>query len=78
MGRISLPVRLVLIVAGALFLLQMVALAVQVSRDDGLTLGGIRPSFAREVAGLVRLFDRLPPRRQALALEFLNNGRFSA
>ena len=77
MGRISLPVRLVLIVAGALFLLQMVALAVQLSRDDGLTLGGIRPSFAREVAGLVRLFDRLPPRRQALALEFLNSGRFS-
>jgi two-component system osmolarity sensor histidine kinase EnvZ len=76
MGRISLSMRLVLIVVGAMFMLQILAVAVQVSRDDGFTLGGIRPSFAREVAGLVRLFDRLPIRRQQIALEFLNAGRF--
>ena len=60
MRRISLSLRLVLIVAGAMLLLQVIAIGVQVSRDDGFTLGGIRPSFARQVAGLARLFDRLP------------------
>lgn len=76
MRGLSLSMRLVLIVAGAVFLLQIVAFAVQVTRDDGFTLGGVRPSFARQVAGLARLFDRLPPVRQRLALEFLNNVRF--
>jgi signal transduction histidine kinase len=76
MRRISLSLRLVLIVVGAMFLLQIVAIAVQVSRDDGFTLGGVRPAFAREVVSLTRLFDRLPPRRAALALELLNEGRF--
>jgi signal transduction histidine kinase len=77
MGRISLSLRLVLIVVGAMFLLQIVAIAVQVGRDDGFTLGGVRPAFAREVVGLARLFDRLQPRREALALELLNEGRFN-
>jgi len=77
MGRISLSLRLVLIVVGAMFLLQIVAIAVQVSRDDGFTLGGVRPAFAREVVSLARLFDRLAPRREALALELLNQGRFN-
>jgi signal transduction histidine kinase len=77
MGRISLPLRLVLIVVGAMFLLQIVAIAVQIGRDDGFTLGGVRPAFAREVVSLARLFDRLPPRREALALELLNEGRFN-
>jgi two-component system, OmpR family, osmolarity sensor histidine kinase EnvZ len=76
MRRISLSLRLVLIVVGAMFLLQIVAIAVQVSRDDGFTLGGVRPAFAREVVALTRLFDRLPARRSALALELLNEGRF--
>ncbi|WP_423068445.1 ATP-binding protein [Devosia sp. CN2-171] len=76
MRRLSLSMRLVLIVAGAVFLLQIVAFAVQVTRDDGFTLGGIRPSFARQVASLTRLFDRLPPVRQQLALDLLNNARF--
>lgn len=77
MRRISLSLRLVLIVVGAMFLLQIVAIAVQVSRDDGFTLGGVRPAFAREVVALTRLFDRLPPMRTRLALEVLNEGRFS-
>lgn len=76
MRRLPLSMRLVLIVAGAIFLLQIAAFAVQVTRDDGFTLGGIRPSFARQVVSLTRLFDRLPPLRQRLALEFLNNARF--
>ena len=76
MRRLSLSMRLVLIVAGAVFLLQIVAFAVQVTRDDGFTLGGVRPSFARQVAALTKLFDRLPPLRQRLALELLNNARF--
>lgn len=76
MRGLPLSMRLVLIVAGAVFLLQIVAFAVQVTRDDGFTLGGIRPSFARQVAGLAQLFDRLPPVRQRLALELLNNARF--
>lgn len=77
MGRISLSLRLVLIVVGGMFLLQIVAIAVQVGRDDGFTLGGVRPAFAREVVSLARLFDRLAPRREALALELLNEGRFN-
>jgi len=77
MRRISLPLRLVLIVVGAMFLLQIVAIAVQISRDDGFTLGGVRRAFAREVVSLTRLFDRLAPRREALALELLNQGRFN-
>lgn len=76
MRRISLSLRLVLIVVGAMFLLQVVAIAVQVSRDDGFTLGGVRPAFVREVVSLTRLFDRLAPRRTALAIELLNEGRF--
>lgn len=75
MGRLSLSLRLVLIVVAAMFVLQIITVAVQVSRDDGFAVGGIRPSFAREVSTLVRLFDRMPPRRQAMALEFLNAGR---
>ncbi len=75
MGRLSLSLRLVLIVVGAMFVLQLITVAVQISRDDGFSIGGIRPSFAREVSTLVRLFDRMPPRRQAMALEFLNAGR---
>ena len=76
MRGVSLSVRLILIVGGALFLLQMIALAVQVSRDDGLNLGGIRGAAAREVATLVNLFERQAPLRQRLALELLNNDRF--
>lgn len=76
MRRISLSLRLVLIVVGAMFLLQIVAIAVQISRDDGFTLGGVRPAFAREVVSLTRLFDRLPPLREQLALDLLNEGRF--
>jgi signal transduction histidine kinase len=76
MRRVSLSVRLILIVGGALFLLQMIALAVQVSRDDGLNLGGIRGAAAREVVTIVRLFERQAPLRQRLALELLNNERF--
>jgi two-component system, OmpR family, osmolarity sensor histidine kinase EnvZ len=76
MRRVSLSVRLILIVGGALFLLQMIALAVQVSRDDGLNLGGIRGAAAREVVTIVRLFERQAPLRQRLALELLNNDRF--
>lgn len=76
MRRLPLSLRLVLIVAGAIFLLQIAAFAVQVTRDDGFTLGGIRPSFARQVVSLARLFDHLPPLRRALALELLNNARF--
>ena len=75
MGRLSLSLRLVLIVVGAMFVLQLITVAVQISRDDGFSIGGIRPSFAREVSTLARLFDRMPPRRQAMALEFLNAGR---
>jgi signal transduction histidine kinase len=75
MGRLSLSLRLVLIVVGAMFLLQIITVTVQISRDDGFALGGIRGSFAREVSTLVRMFDRMPPRREALALEFLNAGR---
>jgi two-component system osmolarity sensor histidine kinase EnvZ len=75
MRRISLSLRLVLIVVGAMFLLQMITVIVQISRDDGLSLGGVRPAFAREVATLVRMFDRMPPLRERLALEFLNAGR---
>lgn len=76
MRGVSLSVRLVLIVGGALFLLQMIALAVQVTRDDGLNLGGIRGAAAREVASLVELFERQAPLRQRLALELMNNERF--
>ena len=76
MRGVSLSVRLILIVGGALFLLQMIALAVQASRDDGLNLGGIRGAAAREVATLVDLFERQAPLRQRLALELLNNDRF--
>ena len=76
MRSLPLSLRLVLIVTGAIFLLQIAAFAVQVTRDDGFTLGGIRPSFARQVVSLVRLFDRLPPLRRSLALDLLNNARF--
>ncbi len=76
MRGVSLSVRLILIVGGALFLLQMIALAVQVTRDDGLNLGGIRGAAAREVASLVALFERQAPLRQRIALELLNNDRF--
>ena len=76
MRGLPLSLRLVLIVTGAIFLLQIAAFAVQVTRDDGFTLGGIRPSFARQVVSLVRLFDRLPPLRRSLALDLLNNARF--
>ena len=65
MRGLPLSLRLVLIVTGAIFLLQIAAFAVQVTRDDGFTLGGIRPSFARQVVSLARLFDRLPPLRRA-------------
>jgi two-component system, OmpR family, osmolarity sensor histidine kinase EnvZ len=76
MRGVSLSVRLILIVGGALFLLQMIALAVQVSRDDGFNLGGIRGAAARELVALVDLFERQAPLRQRLALELLNNDRF--
>lgn len=76
MRGVSLSVRLILIVGGALFLLQMIALAVQITRDDGLNLGGIRGAAAREVVSLVNLFERQAPLRQRIALELLNNDRF--
>ncbi len=77
MRRMSLPLRLVLILAGTILVLQALAVGVQLGRDDGFNFSGIRPAFAREVAGLVRLFERLPPLRRAAALELLNEGRFN-
>lgn len=77
MRQLSLSVRLILIMAVAILVLQVIAVGVQVTRDDGFNLSGIRPAFAREVAGFTRLFDRLPPLRRALALDILNAGRFT-
>ncbi len=77
MRRMSLPLRLVLILAGTILVLQVLAVGVQLGRDDGFNFSGIRPAFAREVAGLARLFERLPPLRRAAALELLNEGRFN-
>jgi two-component system osmolarity sensor histidine kinase EnvZ len=77
MRRLSLPFRLVLILAGTILVLQVLAVGVQLGRDDGFNFSGIRPAFVREVAGLVRLFERLPPARRAAALELLNEGRFN-
>lgn len=77
MRQLSLSVRLILIMALAILVLQVIAVGVQVTRDDGFNLSGIRPAFAREVAGFARLFDRLPPLRRALALDILNAGRFT-
>lgn len=77
MRRLSLPFRLVLILGGTILVLQVLALGVQLGRDDGFNFSGIRPAFVREVAGLVRLFDRLPPVRRPAALELLNEGRFN-
>ena len=76
MGRLSLSLRLVLIVAGAMMLLQLVAVAVQVTRDDGFATGSIQPAYAREIVALARLFDRMPPFRRALALELLSQSRY--
>lgn len=65
--------RLALIVGGTMLVLQLVAIGVQISRDDGFTVGGIRPAFARQVASLTRLFDRMvQPGRRAIALDILN------
>jgi len=77
MRRLSLSLRLVLIVVGAMFVLQLITIAVQVSRDDGFTIGSIRPAYARQIALLVNRFERMPPRRQQLALEFLQAVRFN-
>lgn len=78
MRRIPLWARLALISAGAMLLLQLLAVGVQVTRDDGFSAGGIRPAFARQVAGIVRLFDRMMlPGRRAIALEILNSGQMA-
>ncbi len=76
MGRFPLWARLALITAGTMFLLQLLAVLVQINRDDGFSIGGVSPAFARQVAGVVRLFDRMVlPARRAVALEILNSGQ---
>jgi signal transduction histidine kinase len=58
-----------------MLVLQLLAVAIQVSRDDGFSVGGVRPEFARQVAGVVRMMDRIVvPARRQLALEILNSG----
>lgn len=78
MHRLGLAGRLALIVAGALFLMQIIAIAAQVSRDEGFTLSGIRPAFAREVARIVTLFDDLPVADREVALAAVDAGRLAA
>lgn len=78
MHRLGIAGRLALLVAAALFLMQVVAIAVQVSRDEGFTLSGIRPSFAREIAGIVTLFDTLPAADRPVALRAVDAGRLAA
>lgn len=75
MKHLPLWARLALLSAGAMLLLQAVALGVLATRDEGFDLGAIRPSFARQVAGMARLFDRMAmPARRQIALEILNAG----
>lgn len=76
MGRLPLWGRLALITAGTMLVLQVLAVLIQVSRDDGFSVGGVRPAFARQVAGVVRLMDRMIlPQRRELALQILNSGQ---
>ena len=78
MHRLGIAGRLALIVAGALFLMQIIAIAAQISRDEGFALNGIRPAFAREVARIIALIDDLPSADRPVALQAIDAGRLHA
>ncbi|QFR32672.1 ATP-binding protein [Ancylobacter sp. TS-1] len=75
--RLGLLARIILIVAVALFAIQLAVLLLNFGVSDGRApAGGASPAFSRQVASLVKLVDEAPPALRPAILEaFSETGR---